>query len=201
MAEHGADGDQLTVGKRADRREDPGSRADHETFDGEEVLAFDLSAEWNAGGRRRWRRPTPTACRDPRASRHGDRAAVDDRALGHAGQHAARAEFGEAGDAGVLERQQAVFPAHGARQLGREQTRPVVATVVGHGVDVGDDRHVGVAWLGLGERVTEPFACRGHERRVERPRHLQRHDLLRAEFLGVERCRPRHPSGDPAITI
>ena len=80
------------------------------------------------------------------------------------------------------------FQRTGLRQLGREQARPVVATVVGHGVDVGDDRHVGVAWLGLGERVAEPVACRRHERRVERPRHLQRHDLLRPEFLGVDRC-------------
>ena len=78
------------------------------------------------------------------------RAPVDG-ALGHPGEHAAGAELGELGDAEVLELEQAVLPAHGRGQLGREQARPLLALVVGEGVDVGDDRHLGVAGVGLGD--------------------------------------------------
>ena len=110
---------------------------------------------------------------------------VGDGALRHAGEHAARAELDEVGHARIGEGEEAVLPAHGAGQLRREQARPLVALVVGEGVDVGDDRHLGVARLRVGDRLAQPVARRRHERRVERPGHRERHHLLRAELLGV----------------
>ena len=115
-----------------------------------------------------------------------DRAAALDRALGHAGEHPTGAELGEVGDAQVGELEQAVLPPDGARQLRREQRRPLLALVVGEGVDVGDDRDLGVADVGDGDRFAQAVAGRRHVRRVERARHRQRHHPLGAELLGVQ---------------
>ncbi len=77
-----------------------------------------------------------------------------------------------------------MLPAHRAAQLRRQQAGPLGAAVVGERVDVGDHRHLGVAWVGVGDRLAQPVARRRHERRVERAGHLQRHDLLGPELLG-----------------
>ncbi len=108
------------------------------------------------------------------------------------GEHPAGAELGVLGDAEVLELEQAVLPAHRRRQLRRQQARPFLALVVGEGVDVGDDRHLGVAWIGVGDGAAQRHTRRAHVGGVERARHRQRHDLLGAELAGVVGCQ-----GDP----
>ena len=50
--------------------------------------------------------------------------------------------------------------------------RPLGAVVVGERVDVRHDGHLGVARVGLGDRLAQPVAGRCHERGVERARHL-----------------------------
>ena len=108
-----------------------------------------------------WRGPDGGAGADPfeqlvevlgRGDR--DRAASRDGPFGHAGQHRAGAELGEVGHAGVGEREQGVLPAHRARQLRRQQARPV-----------GRPGRAAVH-----RRSTRP----GRRCRVDRPRRAQR---------------------------
>ena len=107
VAEHRADLDRRAVVEAGGAAEDAGGRADDEALDGEQVLALDADrAACGVGGR-----PTRSACRAPPAWRPRSCGASSG-ALGHAGQHAARAELDEVGDAEVLEREQAVLPAH-----------------------------------------------------------------------------------------
>ena len=82
-----------------------------------------------------------------------------------------------------------MLPAHRRRKLRREQAGPLLALVVGERVDVGDDRHLGVAWIGVGDRAAQRHPRRDHVRGVERARHRQRHDLLGAELASVVGCR------------
>ena len=82
-----------------------------------------------------------------------------------------------------------MLPADGARQLCREQGRPLSAGVVGKSVDVRDDRNFGVANVCSGDGLTQAIARGCHERGVEGPRDLERHDLLRTEFFCVFRGR------------
>ena len=56
--------------------------------------------------------------------------------------------------------------------------------VVGEGVDVRDDRDLGVADVGGGDRLAQAFAGGRHVRRVEGARHRQRHHPRGAELLG-----------------
>ena len=116
--------------------------------------------------------------------RHRQGAGGVHRPLGHAGEHPARAELDVVGDAGVGQGQEAVLPAHRARQLGGEQAGPLLAPVVGERIDVGDDRHLGVTWIGLGDGLAQPVASGSHEGRVEGTGDGQRHHPLRAQLLG-----------------
>ena len=119
--------------------------------------------------------------------RGGDRqrAGTVDRPLGHAGQHAARAELDELRHPFASQREQHLLPPNGAGELGRQQAGPLLTLVVGEGIDVRHDGHLGVAWVGLGDGLAQPVAGRGHERRVERPADRQGHHPLGAELLGL----------------
>ena len=81
-------------------------------------------------------------------------------------------------------------------------------------VDVGDDRHVGVARLGCRDCRPQAITRRGHERSMEGARHRQRHHALRAEFFRVtaglldaaRRARNHHlpwriEVGDPHLVV
>ena len=179
MPEKRADVNGRSLGEAALDGEDARAGADHKAFDCEQVLTFELSGRGGAGV-------------DPLEQlveifgrRDRDRARPGDGAFGHTGEHSAGPEFGEVVDTRRRQRVQHVLPTNGARELRREEARPLVALVVGQPVDVGDDRNVGVAGLGGTDRVAQPVAGGRHERRVEGPRDGKGHHPLGAEFLRV----------------
>jgi len=92
--------------------EDAGSWAHHQPFGREQVLAL----EHRPRGR-----PVPgDQLQEPvevvgNGQRHG--VGAGEGALGHAGENATGPQLGKIGHAGGAERQQAVLPPHGARQL------------------------------------------------------------------------------------
>ena len=60
----------------------------------------------------------------------------------------------------ACQREQRLAPPDRAGELGRQQAGPLVALVVGEGVDVRHDGHLGVAGVGLGDGLAEPVAGR-----------------------------------------
>ena len=76
-------------------------------------------------------------------------------------------------------------PADGGAELGGEEVLPLGRGGVGPGVDVGQDRQLGVAEVGFGQRLAQAFPGRGHERGVEGPADLEGKDPAGPQLLGV----------------
>jgi hypothetical protein len=100
-----------------------------------------------------------------------DLAAVRKDALAEAREHLARANLDVAGDAGLVERQHRLAPAHGVHERGGELLARVGERLGGH---AGHDGEARIADLGLGKRGAERLDRGLHQRRVERAGDVER---------------------------
>ena len=97
--------------------------------------------------------------------------------------------------------EQAVLPAHGARQLRREQARPVVAAVVGHRIDVRHDRNVGVARAWPAASASRRRSRAGAMNGVWKAPDTWSGMTFLAPSSLAWTAAASTPAGDPAITI